>query len=63
MNCSFRIQGFPTIFFANGVDTEGKVNFEGLGYVAGGPEAWFYANGILKKIISISLKNPFSPIA
>jgi protein disulfide-isomerase len=37
------------------VDTEGKVNFEGLGstgYVAGGPEAWLaIANGILKRII------------
>jgi protein disulfide-isomerase len=36
---AFGIQGFPTIYFANGVDTEGKVNFEGLGstgYVAGG---------------------------
>jgi thioredoxin-related protein len=50
---AFGIQGFPTIYFANGVDTEGKVNFEGLGstgYVAGGPEAWLaIANGILKK--------------
>jgi protein disulfide-isomerase len=38
---AFGIQGFPTIYFANGVDTEGKVNFEGFstGY-AGGPEAW-----------------------
>jgi protein disulfide-isomerase len=53
---AFGIQGFP-IYFANGVDTEGKVNFEGLGstgYVAGGPEAWLaIANGILKRIISI----------
>jgi protein disulfide-isomerase len=50
---AFGIQGFPTIYFANGVDTEGKVNFEGLGstgYV-GGPEAWLAANGILKRII------------
>jgi protein disulfide-isomerase len=51
---AFGIQGFPTIYFANGVDTEGKVNFEGLGSTgyAGGPEAWLaIANGILKKII------------
>jgi protein disulfide-isomerase len=51
---AFGIQGFQQ-FFANGVDTEGKVNFEGLGstgYVAGGPEAWLaIANGILKRII------------
>jgi protein disulfide-isomerase len=51
---AFGIQGFPTIYFAK-CDTEGKVNFEGLGstgYVAGGPEAWLaIANGILKRII------------
>ncbi|MFV5699593.1 thioredoxin family protein [Flavobacterium sp. ZT3R17] len=50
---AFSIQGFPTIYFANGTDKEGKVNFEGLGstgYVAGGPTAWLeVANGILKK--------------
>lgn len=40
---AFGIQGFPTIYFANATDTEGKVNFSGLGstgYVAGGPVAW-----------------------
>ena len=50
---AFSIQGFPTIYFANGTNKEGKVNFEGLGntgYVAGGPVAWLeVANGILKK--------------
>jgi thioredoxin-related protein len=50
---AFGIQGFPTIYFANGTDKEGKVNFEGLGktgYVAGGPDAWLaVANGIIKK--------------
>jgi protein disulfide-isomerase len=53
---AFGIQGFPTIYFANGVDTEGKVNFEGLGstgYVAGGPAWLAIANGILKRIILI----------
>ena len=49
----FSIQGFPTIFFANGTNKGGKVNFERLGntgYVAGGPTAWLeVANGILKK--------------
>jgi protein disulfide-isomerase len=50
---AFGIQGYPTIYFANGTDKGGKVNFEGLGntgYVAGGPIAWLaVANGILKK--------------
>ncbi|HEX9151695.1 MAG TPA: thioredoxin family protein [Flavobacterium sp.] len=50
---AFGIQGFPTIYFANGTNKDGKVNFEGLGntgYVAGGPAAWLaVANGILKK--------------
>ena len=50
---AFGIQGFPTIYFANGTTKEGKVNFEGLGstgYVAGGPVAWLaVADGFLKK--------------
>jgi protein disulfide-isomerase len=50
---AFGIQGFPTIYFANGIDKEGKVNFEGLGktgYVAGGPVAWLaVANEIINK--------------
>ena len=50
---AFSIQGFPTIYFANGTNKDGKVNFEGLGstgYVAGGPAAWLaVADGILKK--------------
>jgi thioredoxin-related protein len=50
---AFGIQGFPTIYFANGTTKEGKVNFEGLGstgYVAGGPSAWLaVANGFLHK--------------
>ena len=50
---AFGIQGFPTIYFANGTTKEGKVNFEGLGstgYVAGGPAAWLaVADGFLKK--------------
>ncbi|MFV5687079.1 thioredoxin family protein [Flavobacterium sp. ZT3R25] len=50
---AFSIQGFPTIYFANGTNKDGKVNFEGLGhtgYVAGGPTAWLaVADGILKK--------------
>jgi protein disulfide-isomerase len=44
ITASFWIQGFPTIYFANGTDAW-EVNFEGLGntgYVAGGPVAWLY---------------------
>lgn len=48
---AFGIQGFPTIYFVNANDKEGKINFEGLGrtgYVAGGPVAWLEeANKIL----------------
>lgn len=48
---AFGIQGFPTIHFVNGIEKEGKVNFEVLGktgYVAGGPVAWLaVANEIL----------------
>ena len=50
---AFAIQGFPTVHFANGIEKDGKVNFEGLGstgYVPGGPAAWLaVANGIIKK--------------
>lgn len=50
---AFAIQGFPTIYFANATNKEGKVNFEGLGntgYIAGGPKAWIsVANEFLKK--------------
>ncbi len=50
---AFGIQGFPTIYFANGSNKEGKINFQGLGktgYVAGGAAAWIaVADGILKK--------------
>ncbi|MBP6181579.1 thioredoxin family protein [Flavobacterium sp.] len=50
---AFGIQGFPTVYFANGTNKDGKMNFEGLGqtgYVAGGPTAWLaVADGFLKK--------------
>lgn len=49
---AFGIQGFPTVFFAKAITTDGKTNFQGLGntgYVAGGPTAWLaVADGILK---------------
>ncbi|RTY92441.1 thioredoxin family protein [Flavobacterium sp. GT3R68] len=48
----FGIQGFPTVWFVNATDKDGKVNFVQLGstgYVAGGPMAWLdTANQILK---------------
>ncbi len=40
---AFGVQGYPTIWFANATEKEGKINFEQLGrtgYVAGGPSAW-----------------------
>ena len=47
----FAVQGYPTIWFTNVTQIDGKVNFEQLGktgYVAGGPEAWITgANQIL----------------
>ena len=49
---AFGIQGFPTVFFAKAITTDGKTNFQGLGntgYVAGGPTAWLaVADRILK---------------
>ena len=49
---AFGIQGFPTVFFAKAITTDGKTNFQGLGntgYVAGGPTAWLaVADGVLK---------------
>ena len=49
----FQIQGFPTIYFVNAENKDGKVNFlpiDKTGYVAGGPAAWLaVADGILAK--------------
>ena len=60
----FGIQGYPTVWFANANNKEGKVNFEQLGrtgYVAGGPMAWIEgANQILKldsKAEEVAIKN------
>ena len=50
---AFGIQGFPTIYFVNAENKDGKVNFAPLdktGYVVGGPAAWLaVADGILNK--------------
>lgn len=48
----FQVRGYPTVWFANASQKDGKVNFEQIGstgYVAGGPSAWLEgANQILK---------------
>lgn len=47
----FQVQGYPTVWFANAGNKDGKINFEKIGstgYVAGGPSAWIEgANKIL----------------
>jgi len=49
----FAVQGYPTVWFVNASNSDGKVNIEKLGntgYLAGGPKVWLdTANGILKK--------------
>jgi protein disulfide-isomerase len=49
----FAVQGYPTIWFINATNSDGKVNIDKLGstgYLAGGPKVWLEtANGILKK--------------
>ena len=50
---TFAVQGYPTVWFVNASNSDGKVNIEKLGntgYLAGGPKVWLEtANGILKK--------------
>jgi len=50
---TFQVMGYPTVWFVNATNKDGKVNFDKLGstgYVAGGPSAWLDgANKILKK--------------
>ncbi len=49
----FAVQGYPTVWFVNASNSDGKVNIDKLGntgYLAGGPKVWLEtANGILKK--------------
>ena len=49
----FAVQGYPTVWFVNATETDGKINIDKLGstgYLAGGPKVWLdTANGILKK--------------
>jgi thioredoxin-related protein len=55
---AFGVQGYPTIHFANGVTSDGKSSFKGLGssgYVAGGPAAWLaVADEILKTNVKVA---------
>lgn len=47
----FEVKGYPTVWFVNAANTDGKINLEkkgSTGYVAGGPAAWIAgANKIL----------------
>lgn len=49
----FAVQGYPTVWFINATENDGKINIDKLGstgYLAGGPKVWLdTANGILKK--------------
>jgi hypothetical protein len=50
---AFGVQGYPTVWFANAKQKDGKPSFTGIGntgYLAGGPAAWLaVADGILNK--------------
>jgi protein disulfide-isomerase len=52
---AFSVQGFPTVWFAQANNKDGKVNFSQLGstgYVAGGPSTWLSgADQIIAKFI------------
>jgi protein disulfide-isomerase len=49
----FAVQGYPTVWFVNATNVDGKTNFDKLGstgYLAGGPANWLnVANGFIKK--------------
>ena len=51
----FNVQGFPTVWFAQAEQNEGKINFKQLGstgYVAGGSPVWIEgANQIIAKYV------------
>ncbi|AMA50118.1 thioredoxin family protein [Flavobacterium covae] len=52
----FQVQGYPTVWFVQAQEKEGKINFQQLGstgYVAGGPVVWIEsANKIITNYIS-----------
>lgn len=51
----FKVQGYPTVWFAKATKANGKINFEQLGssgYLAGGPTVWIdSANKIVANYI------------
>ena len=52
----FQVRGYPTVWFVQAQDKEGKINFQQLGstgYVAGGPTVWIDgANKIIANYVS-----------
>lgn len=52
----FQVQGYPTVWFVQAQEKEGKINFQQLGssgYVAGGPTVWIEgANKIINSYTS-----------
>jgi len=58
----FGVQGYPTVWFVNPTDKDGKINLEKLGstgYVAGGPSSWLAGSN---KIINELSRNINSTI-
>ncbi len=58
---AFNVQGYPTVWFANATNKDGKVNFSQLGssgYVAGGPGVWIAG---ANKILGIVAKTEAAP--
>jgi protein disulfide-isomerase len=51
----FKVQGYPTVWFAKATKANGKINFEQLGssgYLAGGPTVWIdSANKIIANYV------------
>lgn len=51
----FKVQGYPTVWFAKATKANGKINFEQLGssgYLAGGPSVWLdSANKIIANYV------------
>ena len=53
----FAVQGYPTVWFAQAEEKDGKINFKQLGsngYMAGGPKTWTgVADGIIARYVSL----------
>lgn len=56
----FQVRGYPTVWFVQAQEKEGKINFQQLGstgYVAGGPTVWLDgANKIIANYVSTKKK-------